>query len=310
MSTAEFELRYDGPALDVGHMNARDLAPTLMAMSDLLREANRIVNGDRYRVQVNVRTGFRYSSFGIEFGVELHSAIEAVSGVLDKAGANSSEELLVYLGISEYATGLWQLIKRLRGKKVKPGDIKIDGDNAQVFTGDNQKIVVNRNVINMYGDVPTRRNFEAVARLLTQNGIEKLEGRRNGKVVDEIGKDDHGYYAADEMLADSTMGDGMGESTREARLQINTPVLEGEYVWRVSEHGIRFTARMLDSQFRKRVESGDVRFAAGDVLRVRLKTIPRMTERGEEKADFEILKVLEHLPQPYRQRSLMDGNPD
>ena len=307
MSTAEFELRYEGPALDVGYMDARDLAPTLMAVSDLLREANRIANGNRYHVQVNVHAGFQSGSFGIEFGVELKTAIDAVSGVLDTAGAISAEQLLAYLGISAGGvTGLWQLVKRLKGKRVKSGDVKIDGDNAQVFTGDNQKIVVNRNTINMYGDMPTRRNLESVARLLGLDGVEKLEARRDGKVVAEIEKDDHGSYAADEM----PLEENMQETIREALLQVNRPVLEGDYVWHVSEFGALFSAKMLDSEFRKRVENGNELFAAGNVLRVRLKCKPRMTERGRLTADFEILEVLEHREQPYRQRALTDGESD
>lgn len=288
-------------------MDARDLAPTLLAVSDLLHEANRIANGNRYHVQVNVQAGFQRGSFGIEFGVELKSAIDAVSGVLDTAGAISAEQLLAYLGISAGGvTGLWQLIKRLKGKKVKSGDVKIDGENAQVFTGDNQKIVVNRNVINMYGDMPARRKLEETARLLGLDGVEKLEGRRNGKVVAEIEKDDHGYYAADEM----SVAESMQETTREALLQVSRPVLEGDYVWHVSEFGTPLSAKMLDSEFRNRVESGNVQFAAGDVLRVRLKCKPRMTERGRLTADFEIEEVLEHREQPYRQRRLTDGESD
>ena len=313
MSTAGFELRYEGPALASGYMDARELAPSLLAMNNLIHETNRLVNGDRYRVQANVHAGFQRGSFGIEFSVDLTTTVDSASGILDEAGVNNAEQILVLLGISEstIVRGIWQLIKRLKGGKAKPGDIKMDGVNPQVFSGDNQNINIVNNIQNTYNSFPVRQSFEGLTTLLKQEGIERLQARREGKVIAEIEKGDLAFYESDKMLPDANMVEGMNETTREALLQLNRPVLRGDYVWNVSELGASFSARMLDSKFRKRVENRVVRFGAGDVLRVRLRRIPRMTESGQLTADSEILEVLEYRPaQHYRQRGFTDGDPD
>lgn len=44
-------IRYDGPALADHSMDVADLAPALMALSDLLKIANTYMNGDRAGVK-------------------------------------------------------------------------------------------------------------------------------------------------------------------------------------------------------------------------------------------------------------------
>ena len=46
---------FDGPALADGSMNVRDLAPAMMAVGSFFEAANRITNGERTSVSVNVR---------------------------------------------------------------------------------------------------------------------------------------------------------------------------------------------------------------------------------------------------------------
>ena len=312
MSTAEFELRYEGPALEAGYMETGELARALFAMNKLLRETNRIVNGDRYSVQTNVHSGFKRGSFGIEFSLELTSHIGTASGILDEAGVNSAEQILVLLGISEstMVRGIWQLLKRFMGGRVRPGDIRMGGVNPQQFSGNNQSINIVNNIQNTYNSFPVRQSFEGITTPLKQNGIEILQAWQAGKVNAEIEKGDLSSYESDKVISDSHVVEGANETTREALLQLNRPVLRGDYVWNVSELGASFSARMLDSEFRKRVENGDVRFGAGDVLRVRLRRIPRITESGQLTADSEILEVLQHIPvQHFRQARLTDGDP-
>lgn len=308
MSAAEFELRYEGPALAAGYIDARDLAPALQAMSDLLHETNRVVNGDRCSVQVNVRAGFQRGSFGIEFTVELMSDTDAASSVLAGVGSTQSEYLLVLLGITDNPlfSGLWQLIKKLRGKK--PAVVKMSGDKAQAFTGDGQKINIhNGDVINVFNDSGARRSIGGIVAPLEKDGIERVQARLNGKTVAEIEKGEREYYDPNRILTDEIAEDGAEEITRQAQLQINRPVLKGEYVWNFSEFGSPIRARMGDDDFRRRVENGGVSFSAGDVLIVRLKIIPRMTKGGQQKAAYEVLEVLDHRSaQHYQQRALID----
>jgi CHASE3 domain sensor protein len=53
MSKAHFQLAYDVKA---GTMDVNELAPALLATGDLLREANRQLNGERSDVSVKVQS--------------------------------------------------------------------------------------------------------------------------------------------------------------------------------------------------------------------------------------------------------------
>ena len=54
MSRADFSIAYDGPVLQDGTMDVRDLAPALLAVGQFFDSANRVLNGDRASIRVNV----------------------------------------------------------------------------------------------------------------------------------------------------------------------------------------------------------------------------------------------------------------
>ena len=70
--TEKFHVVYDGSALDEHLMDVRDLAPAMMAISDLLIHANQEINGDKLKIELKVKANFKAGSFGIEFHEILH----------------------------------------------------------------------------------------------------------------------------------------------------------------------------------------------------------------------------------------------
>ena len=66
MSKTHFQLAYDVRA---GTMDVNELAPALLATGDLLREANKQLNGEGSDVAVKVQSDFRRGSFeGLPLG--------------------------------------------------------------------------------------------------------------------------------------------------------------------------------------------------------------------------------------------------
>ena len=52
---AYFHLKYDGPSLISHEMDVKDFAPALLALGELLEEANSALNQGRTRVSVNIK---------------------------------------------------------------------------------------------------------------------------------------------------------------------------------------------------------------------------------------------------------------
>ena len=68
-----FAIKYDGTseAIKNHSMEARELATTLMAMDNLFRNANEIINGKEIKISVNVRGDFKAGSFEVRLEVLL-----------------------------------------------------------------------------------------------------------------------------------------------------------------------------------------------------------------------------------------------
>ena len=90
--TARFHIVYDGLALITNEIDVRDLAPALLAVSDVIREANKTLNGERTSIAVKVKGSFKAGSFGIDLTV----AQDFFSNLLNFA---KKEDVVAAIGI-------------------------------------------------------------------------------------------------------------------------------------------------------------------------------------------------------------------
>ena len=65
MTTTEFSILYDGQPVAEGTIDARDLAPALLAFADLVDEAAPLVDPNLPRLSLRVRPDFKEGSFEI-----------------------------------------------------------------------------------------------------------------------------------------------------------------------------------------------------------------------------------------------------
>jgi hypothetical protein len=108
--TANFQVVYGGPALEANEMDVRDLAPALVAVADLLEEANLIINGGGTKISVNVHGSFRSGSFGIDFKL-IQDIFQNVMGFFNSEGVTGASNLLSLLGLKDVGKGLIGLLK-------------------------------------------------------------------------------------------------------------------------------------------------------------------------------------------------------
>jgi hypothetical protein len=144
-----FVYKLDG---DVREVDVFKLAPTLLALGELIQEGNREVNPDGRQIGVNVKP-FREGSFIVDLTIFPQSNLQQVFDLLGSHSAEQVKNLLEWIGLisgSGGIVGVVQLIKWLKGKpkavaEVNPGEFRYTA-------GDDNSITVNANVHQLFSN--------------------------------------------------------------------------------------------------------------------------------------------------------------
>lgn len=72
---ARVSIAYDGEAVRDGSMDVQQLAPALLAVSDLFKAANKATNGEQAALSVRVQAEFGKGSFIIDLAVQLETVV-------------------------------------------------------------------------------------------------------------------------------------------------------------------------------------------------------------------------------------------
>ena len=195
MSRADFQLAYDGEALRDHAMDVDELAPALLAVGTICREANRVLNEERAEVSVRVRADFERRCFDIHFEL-VQSLYEQVKTLLGDEHIATAKTLLEWIGLlsSAGALSLFGFLKLRKGRAVA-NSIKLeqrDGNTLYniTFEGDHNTITVPEPVYKLANDPKIAKAQREIVRPLRTKGIDKLEVREGDYIVETITKSD------------------------------------------------------------------------------------------------------------------------
>lgn len=284
-----FSIGYDGSAVQNHEMNVKDFAPALLALGNLIEDCNKLLNGNRTKISVNIKATTPGS---VEVLLVAHQDLLSQAVALF-----SSDEVSAFLNLKDILTlifgggigvgGILHLIKFINGRKIKNvtklelGNVKlelVDGDIATITTSE----------VTLYQNLEIRKNVEAIISTpLAQSGIDKFKYR----FLEESGeftKDEAPLFVAplpeDELL---------NEIEIEQSLQLVAVTFQDGNKWKFNDGQAVFFAEILDSQFLKSVKNNEVVFANDDVLQVVL-IKKQYISGGLVKAEYKVKKVLKH----------------
>lgn len=284
-------IAYDGPALETHRMDVKDLAPALLALSELVERANELLNENRARVRVQVRGSFKSGSFGVDIEV-LQSLGQWVVTLLNHPTLVGTLNLTALLGLLG-GKGALSLIKRLRGRELEVISLREDG-SAEVLI-DGEHAVVEEQVLRLLRDHKVRLCFEQlIAKPLGNEGINSFAvvDTERKEVLVHVNDNEARYFVAPAPVS-------LDEIVNEydARVQVvGLSFVEGNK-WRFSDGQNAYMAAIVDPDFNERVALRQEQFGYGDVLHVRLRQ-RQVIINGKLRADYEIVRVYSHHKQP------------
>ena len=268
-----FQVIYDGVALSSGEMDIRDLAPALLAISDALDESNKIVYGDKTRVQVNVKGSFKTGSFHIDFSV-VQCGLQGFTSLFNSDEINAASNLLQILGLFGIpGTGLIGLLIWLRNRKIK--GVSGEHDGKVTIEVEDDSIETSTKVIALFSNVKVRTSLQKIiSEPLSKDGIETFSVKKDDHVI-TIRNEEKEYFRLSD-IPDEPLEDQVRDVYLKA-LSVN--FVEGNK-WRFSDGTNEFFAIVKDHSFVKDVQESKITFTKDDTFKVRLRERQWISDTG------------------------------
>ncbi len=295
MPEALLSLRYEGPAVDEGSMDVRQLAPALIAAADAVQEAHLLLRVPGPRPQVEVRST-RPGSFIVDLAVADAHILEQVESLLNShpVGAINSLTTLTTAVVTSFG-----LIKKLRNRRVaraepiSPSVVPVEEPVPgliRLVLEDGVVIETTAQTFQLVLDATYRRSVQGIVQPLTGSASVTTLVASTEDLSETVTFDDVTAFdvppVVEEELADSVI---------EVVLRpVSVSFSEGNK-WRFNDGESTFFAAIEDPQFLEAIELGTERFAKNDMLRVRLRVRQSRTETGL-RSERSIVEVLDHIP--------------
>ena len=291
-SQAGFDIIYDGPAVADGSMNVRHLAPAMLAVGTLFEAANNITNGQRAKVNINVRATSP-GSFHILYEVTQATMAQSIDPNLLTTAVQLKELLIGGIIITG---SLIAIIKWVNRRKPKLNKIN---DELYTLVIDNESYELPLELLRLYQDASIRHALADIVYPVKEQGIDRIQILDNKRLIQEVAKNDVDAFdvpESQEQLLD--------EMRRHAFSIIGLSFKE-DNKWRLTDGENTFSVSMKDATFQRRVDNNQEAFAKGDILICDLRTV-QWEVGGGIKTDYEVVKVVNH--RPARQLVLFEDN--
>jgi len=293
-------------------LNLFDLAPSLIAIGNVITESNKILNPEGREIAINIKP-FEKGSFIIDLYLFAQTNFDQILSFISSDYAEQIKTLLEWIGltiaIGGGGKGLIQLIKFLKSKpqnveKLSSGDIRYTNKDGQSFT-------TNEKVNKLYNNCVIQNNtYQGFGKLLQQKGINEINTYIKGdiKSLETIKREDvEALKNYSEISGEENI---INESESVIFLKFKRGSFDGDgnnWSFRIGNKNI-IVAVVKDDIFLKKVKSGEIRPNHKDTFEVILKTKQKI-KNEELITSYEIMKVLKYTEAPKQMNIFNSGNP-
>ncbi|HFQ5723028.1 TPA: hypothetical protein ACHR38_002893 [Listeria monocytogenes] len=284
MAKYDFSIRYYGNALEDGRIPIKDLAPSLLALSESFHEIQKISNPNEPELSLDIKATSE-GSFIVDLLLSngkdlLNQAISLLTNKENEAVLNLASYVSIFLAAIP-------LIKKLKSHKMTNQYENKDGHTTLTFD-DNSSITVTNEVVESCKSITFRKSVRKFVQPLENEGIEGIDYYHSKEETYTILKEDYSLFEVPQ-----TKNKELEPTISEVYLQIiNVAFEHGK--WKFSDGTNQFFASIEDEEFIAAVEKNQQQFGSTDTLRVILQNNQQLTSNGL-KSEFVVTKVLEHL---------------
>jgi hypothetical protein len=293
MDSASFVVSFNGPGVEDGRIDVRDLAPALLSLGRLIDAANIAVYGEKQPIKIEAKA-ISTGSFEVILQA-ISSGWDTLTALMDSSSAQHAKLLLDWLGILGLPSGgVVGLYRWLQGKK--PSRITKAEAGQFLLEIDGKTLVVPLEVMRLYQDIAVNKAFSELLTTVEGDAITTIEFRPEGVPKSSpsliLSKQDRQSISLEEPPPTVVVDD-----TRRVALSIRSLAFQEANKWRLFDGQNTITATIEDRDFIDRVDANLVRFAKGDILICEVRTIQSQSRDGL-KTEHSVLRVIEHRPAP------------
>jgi phage terminase small subunit len=295
----EFTVKYNGKAVESNEMDANELATSLLGISNVLEEANSIVNVSDSKLFIKVRGSFKPGSFYVDLSSFYQTGfIQTVFNNGDNIKIAASVATLVGFvhwtgsGIINSLIGLCRVTK---GKKILSKE-PVGNHISKINVEDCENpFIVNNLVINLYEDQRERQELERAVSPLNNEGISDMTFIVDGKEQEKILREERDSFSY-------TKTETIEEKEEIEHFYITQANFDGKQTgWRLSfgdssisqNKSNDFSVKILDEKFLNKVLTRKLIISSDGtaIIKARYKKITHIS--GKLTVNWEILEVLE-----------------
>ena len=299
-------IRYDGPNVDNKAMDIADLAPSLLSLSELIKDVNRKTNGKRAGIKVCVNADLEQNCFELVVHVT-QSLFDTMTVLISDHKVVQAKEILEWIGIISAGVSvsfvtLYKLIKFLKGKqvesvtKIKNKESKFEIEiKAKDTEGNITEIRVSEHIYELYSSYETRKKAIEVITPLKKDGYTQMQFYNGKKIHEKFEKEDVPNIEDCPEVVPSNIT----RSDIKTVVRIRKPAYEGKSRWTlVYERGIE--ASIEDEEWLEKFQSNDISAPPNSSLKVDMIKEVVVNEHGEalDEPIYKVTKVHEVILPP------------